>query len=216
MLKEDSMLYFEDLFAFRRFYSDFNIYGTWRITGEDINSRGERVRHAPYIERLREIFNGKKLFRKSVSIAELVSFVDGYYIFDKIVRELRNELAPSTFEKISLISEYRIKLSKNRRIDFILIYEKKLLLIEFRISNTFPNVSNVWQRKETELLIYKELLGNYINSHYRIHIYAFIGMPEYVGKDPISKQIKYNNDNIRYFVEYIKEFIIKSPKEESV
>lgn len=203
----ESMLFFDSLYDLEVFYQKFPIYQKWKITDQDINIRGNSVRNADYINYFKDKFNEKGLFRRSVSIAELVSFVDGYYIMKKIIEKLKNEITLSQFINVSLVSEYRIKMSKNRRIDFIFIYKSKILLVEFRITNKFPNQGSIWQRKETELLIYKELLTNYIKDK-EIYIYAFLGMPEHKNNQLIEKNIKYNENNIGHFVEYIKTFIL--------
>jgi hypothetical protein len=75
------------------------------------------------------------------------------------------------------------------------------------LSSRFPNISNVWQRKEMELIIYKELLSNYIKNK-DIIIYAFIAMPEYNNTGKIDKNIKYNTQNINYFGDYIIEYLL--------
>lgn len=212
MLTENSMVSFNNFSNFYSFYEDLNIYSPWRITDAPINERGELVRNACYINTFRRLFNEKHLFRRAVSIGELVSFTDNYYLFKKVIDELKNILSAEEFNKFSLFSEYRIKMSKNRRIDFILVYKTKVLLLEFRISNTFPNISNIWQRKEAELLIYKELLKNYISREYNLLIYAFIGMPEYDKKQPIPKHIKYNEDNVAHLAKYIKQFMVEDPQ----
>lgn len=205
--QSESMIYFRDLHELEDYYEKFKIYQKWKITDEDVNIRGNIVRNADYIKFFRNKFNEKNLFRRSVSIAELVSFIDSYYLMRKIIVKLRQEITTIEFTNFSLVSEYRIKMSKNRRIDFMFLYKSKILLVEFRITNKFPNQGSTWQRKETELIIYKELLTNYIKDK-EIYIYAFLGMPEYKNNQKIVKNIKYNDTNIGHFVEYIKSFII--------
>lgn len=206
--KDNSMVSFGSLDGFKSFYYDFDFYSDWKITTARNNLRGEVIRDKPYVNRIRELFAEKKLFRRNISIAEIVSILDSYSImmraFDKLKALCNNE----EWSAIKLHSEYKIYFSKNRRIDFVLEYEERLLLIEFRVSNIFPNVSTIWQKKENELLVYKELLNNYLSDSYKIHLYAFIAMSEYEGRKPIPKHIKYNDDNARFFAEYVYEFVI--------
>jgi len=212
MFSENSMLHFKTPHHFKAFYRSLALPEQWRITTEDMNYRGQRIYKEQYVLRLKHLFNKKKLFRRSVSIAEVVSFLDSYYIIEKVTNNLQRMLNRQDFLDLSMCAEYKIRYSKNRRIDYVYLYGNSILIVEFRLSNSFPNVSNVWQRKETELLIYKELLRNYIPDEKRIIIYAFIAMPEYDGATPLYKQIKYNNENARFFAEYIHEFLIKPEK----
>ncbi len=211
ILKDDSMISFETPEQFRTFYENLLKGEQWKITTDTLNDRGYHSQDESYVKELRDLFNAKGLFRRSVSIAEIMSFMDSYYIMDKVFDALKKMLTPGDYNRINMCCEYRIKYSKNRRIDYILKYHNKILLIEFRLSATFPNMSSVWQKKETELLIYKELLNNYIPKECHILIYAFIAMPEYDKKRPIYKHIKYNNQNAQYFADYINEFLINTP-----
>jgi len=209
MFESNAMISFNTLNDFQQFYDDFDFYGGWRITDSPINERGNLVRNSSYIILLRELFNRKHLFRRSVSIGELVSFVDNYYLLYKLIDKLKKRIPEEKLKKARLYSEYRVFMSKNRRVDFIFEYEDKLLLLEFRISNTFPNISNIWQKKEAELLIYKELLSNYLPDDKEIFIYAFIGMPEYQGNKRIIKHAAYNENNLEHLAKYIDLFIFQ-------
>ncbi len=207
MFNENSMISFQAPTEFSKFYEELSING-WKITDEYVNDRGQAIRHSSYAETFRKLFDEKHLFRRKLSIGELVSFVDNYYLINKLLLILKDTLSKEKYDKIKLFSEYRIIMSKNRRIDFILEYEEKVLLLEFRISNKFPNVSSTWQRKEAELLIYKELVNNYLPKRKDIFIYAFIGMPEYSLNVPIKKHIIYNNNNLEHLAKYINMFIV--------
>jgi len=206
--KDNSMISFDSLDEFNRFYSDFDFYSEWRITTAQNNVRGAIIRDKSYVNRIREMFAEKKLFRRNISIAEIVSILDSYSVMLRAFKELKQLCKQSEWNNIRLHSEYKIYFSKNRRIDFIIEYGARILLVEFRVSNIFPNVSTIWQKKESELLVYKELLRNYLPEPYRIHLYAFIAMSEYDKRQAIPKHIKYNKDNAKFFAEYVYEFII--------
>lgn len=206
--KDNSMVSFESLDEFKSFYNEFDFYSDWKITTARNNVRGEIIRDKSYVNRIRQLFADKKLFRRNISIAEIVSILDSYSIMLKVFDELRELCKHEEWSEIKLHSEYKIYFSKNRRIDFVIEYGSRILLIEFRVSNIFPNVSTVWQKKESELLVYKELLQNYLPDTYKIHLYAFIAMSEYDKHQPLPKHIKYNNDNAKFFADYIYQFII--------
>lgn len=209
MFHNESMLSFQNLFAFEDYYIQLNIYGTWKIQSGLLNNRGSKIIDKPYTRELKKAFNEKNLFRKSVSIAEVVSWLDSYEILRRIIHKIKEEVGLEVAMKILLFQEYLIRLSKARRVDYIFMYKNKILLVEFRISDHFPNMSNAWQKKELELIIYKELMKNYIKKDYNIYTYAFIMMPEYENKNPILKNIKYNNNNIDHFCEYLSTYLLE-------
>ncbi len=207
MFSKNSMISFEKIEKFLDFYVKvLNVQ--WKIRLGKPNNRGEEIYNKTYTEKLRKIFNSKNLFRRSVSIAEIVSWLDSFVVIESLVNFLKKNLTQTTLNEISLHCEYKISMSKNRRVDFVIQYKKRVLLVEFRVSEKFPNISNVWQKKELELIIYKELIKNYIDESYRIYVYAFIAMPEYKGKEKIHKHVTYNEKNVAHLGEYIIKYIL--------
>lgn len=206
-MNNNAMIYFKNAKKFYDFYKQLDIYGTWKIYAGKLNDRGSKIHGKSYTNKLRLIFNEKQLFRRNVSIAEIVSWLDNYIIILRLFNYIENKTNNNISSNISILLEYKIKFSKNRRIDMILRYKNKILLVEFMLSSRFPNISNVWQKKEMELIIYKELLSNYIKNN-EIIIYAFIAMPEYNNTGKIDKNIKYNAQNIAYFGDYIIEYLL--------
>ena len=202
------MISFDCVLDFFDFYKDLNIYEEWKLLDTSNNARGAAIYSKRYTEYLRELFSKKNLFRRNVSIAEIVSWLDNFILVKRIISKLKDELPLNVLGNIRLHCEYKIELSKSRRIDFVFQYKCNILLVEFRFSDKFPNLSNVWQKKEIELIIYKELLMNYLPRDYRVFVYAFIGMPEYSGKTPLLKHIKYNNDNINHICKYIASYLV--------
>jgi len=210
MFEKQSMLSFKGVNDFLCFYEGLNIYGHWRITDQKTNDRGEKVRSASYMNLLRNKFNEKHLFRRQVSISELISFVDSFYLMTIIFDKLKTMISDDLFNSIEIFCEYRINLSKNKRVDLLLVHKQKVVLIEFRISNTFPNMSSIWQKKTLELIVYKELLSYYIGNTYSIYNYAFIGMPEYTGskgRDLVPKHYDYNRNNANHLADFLKTYL---------
>lgn len=207
-LKQNSMIYFENLNEFKDFYKSLGIHGGWKIQTGIMNERGEKIRDTAYVNHLQKLFMKKKLFRRNVSIAEIVSFLDGYELLYRIVTELEKKISNEVFSEINIYLEYKIAYSKNRRVDFIFEYRDSLLLTEFRLSKDFPNQSGMWNKKELELLVYKELMSNYITNK-RIFLFAFIGMPEYSKNIKIMKNLLYNETNIDFFVDYLITYLLQ-------
>lgn len=207
MFSENSMLSFSNLEDFNVFYNTLRIRGIWLIQTGKMNERGKLIANKGYTATIKRKFMEKKLFRRNVSIAEVVSFLDEYVIIDRIISLLKHKLSEEEFNSIQLYLEYKIAFSKNRRIDMLFVVGNKILVVEFRLSHDFPNQSSMWTKKETELIIYKELLSNYILDEYKIYLYALIAMPEYHLKQKIDKNVLYNENNVLYFVDYFLTFL---------
>ena len=209
MLSKDSMVSFKNPNDYFKFLEELKIPKSWRIETGLLNGRGKMIEEKSYVSKLRKVFNSKKLFRRNVSVAEIVSWLDGFVIIVRTLRELEKSIDKEQFLSLKIYLEYRIEMSKNRRIDYIFEYRNQLLLIEMRLSDRFPNISNVWQKKEIELIIYKELLSNYLSSKFNIIIYALVYMPEYDRNNLLLKNNKYNTDNIGHLSRYIQKYLLK-------
>ncbi len=213
-LRQNAMISFQKPSEFDDFYESLSIHGGWRVQSGLMNQRGESIKDTAYVNYLRKLFMNKNLFRRNVSIAEIVSFLDGYEFLSRILKSLKSKVASNIYDSVQIHLEYKIPYSKNRRVDFIFEYNDQILLTEFRLSADFPNQSGMWQKKEIELIIYKELMTNFLNNK-SIYLYAFIGMPEYLKLQKISKNILYNDNNVEFFVDYLVTYLLKDMRRPS-
>ena len=134
--------------------------------------------------------------------------MDSLNVMVRLLESLNKNLKKADYEKLGFLMEYVIKHSKLMRIDFIILYENRILLIDFRLVDDFNKVKSTWSKKKQELLVYKELLQNYIHSDYDVYTYAMIIMYEYVGNSGNQKHIKFNNDQIEHLALYISDIIV--------
>ncbi len=206
-MKQDALGYFKNPKQYNEFVDSLDIYNGWKITKGLMNARGEIIRHKSYANQLRRMFSLKKAFRREVSISEIVSWLDSFVIMSRVIDNLKKSISNEEYDKIEIYFEYIIKMSKKMRIDFIIKYNESLLLLEMRMVDNFKKIKGTWTKKKSELLIYKELISNYIEDK-RILTYAFISLYEYNGKEKDLAHVKYNNDQAQYLAEYIRKFII--------
>ena len=209
-MKEDALAYYSKPKDYLRFIEGLNIYNEWKILKGSMNTRGEAIRHKSYAIKLRKMFSDKKAFRREASISETVSWLDSFVMMTRTLDVLKRNNSREEYEKIEIYFEYIIKMSKKMRIDFIIRYETNLLLLEVRMVDNFTKLKGTWTKKKSELLIYKELMYNYIGSDIKILTYALITLHEYEGREKMHKHIKYNNNQAEYLAEYIHKFMIKN------
>lgn len=206
--EENSLLSFENYDFFIKFYKSLGLYKKWKISSGTMNSRGECIRDKKYSLILQNIFKDKNMFRHNVSIAEIVSWLDSFSFLSTLFDELKKELPEEIFIEISIYSEYVIRMSKKMRIDYVITYKEKILLVELRMVSSFNKIRPTWEKKKVELLIYRELIENYCPSNYKIISYALISLPEYDIKSKIDKHIEYNRNQVNFLKRYILEFLI--------
>lgn len=207
-MEKNSMLHFKSLSEFRLFYYELDIYNNWRIYKGLLNDRGKMIENRRYVQYFRGLFESKGLFYRKVSLAEIVSWLDSLSLLIRVFELFERMYGTSFSNHISIYVEYMIKLSKRMRLDYVIEYNGKLLVLEFRTVNSFEKIRSTWQKKFSELLIYKELLSNYIIDK-EIRLYAFIALYEYNNSGIVKKHVKYNDDQVEYLCKYIREFLIK-------
>jgi hypothetical protein len=209
----DSLLYFRNPADFINFTKKLNIYSDWKIAKGTMNDRGELIRNKRYTNYLRDKFNNKNMFRRSVSISEIVSWLDSYVIMKRFFEKLSIEIDEFEFSEITTYCEYMIRMSKKMRIDFVIRYKKIMLIIEFRMVNNYTKIKPTWSKKKLELLVYKELLENYMENDIKILTFAFISLYEYDGKFIDTSHREYNNNQIDFLVQYFIEFVLNKQME---
>lgn len=207
-MKKETLIYFETPDDFMELIDKMDIYDHWKIQSGLLNERGKTIRNHPYVEELRALFDKAGFFRMRVSIAEIVSWFDTMTLVKRLLLSLQKELNQESFRKIHIYCEYMIQMSKKMRIDYVLEYENRVLLLEFRTVSRFEKIRPTWQCKIQELLVYKELVSYYLFGK-EIVIYAFISMFEYMGNSLMTKHKEYNDNQVAFLTEYIKRYIIR-------
>ena len=206
-MKEESLLYFKSPKELDDFILDLNIYNGWKIQDGIMNERGKLIEEKKYTKMLRELFKEKKFFRRNVSLAEIISWLDNLTLIQRLLQKLEIAVPVERFNSLEISVEYMIKMSKRMRVDYVIIYKKNILLLELRTVSSFNKVRPTWEKKFHELLIYKELMSYYIKDS-DIKCYALIPLYEYTSKIKTEKHIENNDKQLDYLVEYIKRYII--------
>lgn len=207
-MKEESLFYFQSPKEFKALLQELDIYNTWQIRHGLLNFRGNEIKDKRYTKYLRSVFKEKGFFRKEVSIAEIVSWLDTSSIMYRLFEELEKRLNDKVYNSIEISLEYMIQMSKKMRVDYLLIYNKTVLLIEFRTVDHFDKIRATWDYKFKELLQYKELMSYYLDDRI-FRVYAFVPLYEYNDKVRIQKNYEYNNNQVQYLAEFIERYLIK-------
>jgi len=205
-MKEDTLLFFNSPSELISFIYELDIYNGWKIQQGRMNDRGSKIYDRQYVKILRDAFNNRDFFRRKVSIAEIVSWLDTLTLVKRLLVSLRSQLDNEEYDGIKIYCEYMIQMSKKMRIDYVLEYDDRLLLLEFRTVSNFEKLRPTWQMKFHELLVYKELMGYYLPNQY-VRLYAFISMYEYEGNTLIKKHKEYNDNQVTHLTEYIKRYL---------
>ena len=205
-LSSESLLSFKNPTEFKSFIRELGFLDEWKIRRGLMNRRGYEINDKRYTSFLRNKFKEKGFFRRNVSVAEIVTWLDNFLMVDRFLDELESHIGTKFYNELEIFVEYRIRLSKNMRIDYLFKYKEKVCTVEFRTIESFEKLRPTWSKKKSELLIYKEMMLNYFIFD-KYLTYAFIALYEYSKDTPIYKHIEYNNNQIKYLSMYLREFM---------
>jgi hypothetical protein len=80
-------------------------------------------------------------------------------------------------------------------------------LLELRTVSNFNKLRATWEKKFHELLVYKELMNNYL-AHKDLKVYALISLYEYAGKQKVYRHIENNEKQLDYLTDYLIKYTI--------
>lgn len=206
-MRENSLIYFENPSQMMDFIDSLEIYNGWRIESGLLNDRGKLIEDKQYTKMLRDSFAKKGFFRKRVSLAEIVSWLDNLILIRRLFLDLKKQIPLKVFESMKISVEYMIEMSKKMRVDYLISYNNKVLILELRTVNSFSRIRSTWEMKFSELKVYKELMSYYMCDK-NFYLFALIPMFEYDDNKKVPKNINYNNNQIKYLSEFIKKYLI--------
>ena len=207
-MKDESLIHFNNPMKYNNFIEELDIYNGWQIESGLMNDRGEKIRNKSYSVKLRKLFNDKKMFRKSVSISEIVTWLDSFVHIDRILTLLRINFDTEILNEIEISFEYIIEMSKKSRVDCIIKYKNRYCLIEFRTVNKFERMKAAYDKKRIELMIYKDMMENYMPIDSKIIVLPFIGLYEFEEGKLIEKHRINNIKQAQFASEYIDKYLV--------
>ena len=174
---------------------DLSLY-KWKVYEQEIKDRFNQIKDYKYTNLLTIKAN---TVLNEYDQTEIISWLDSEMIMLKIIKQLNKKL----IDGITIIQELHIPFT-NKRADYILTKNNKILILEFSYSE--EKYSNYqYQTKLNQVINYKELLNNIFPKHIEIGTFTFIIHPEDKNEESNCKDMKRLTDLINYFFEETKE-----------
>jgi hypothetical protein len=206
---EKSLLHFNNPMELITFMRRYEIFDTWRIESGLMNYRSMDVKMSKFYEDMSNLFVIKNMFYKKVSGAEVTTWMDTFIHLERLMNLFIANYDIDTLKKISITFEYVVKMSKKSRVDVIIKYNDDYLLFEFSTVDSMRKIKNKYDKKRLELIIYKDLMRNYIPYTSRIILYPFIGLYEFDSGELVQTNKDSNLKQVAYAYQYIKKFLIQ-------
>lgn len=207
-MNDNTLLYFGSPMEFVEYIHQFEIFKEWRIECGLMNDRGSHVAGSAFSIEMRKLFKEKDMFHKKVSIAEMTTWLDTFIHLERLCKLMIANFSIKQLKQIEVGFEYVVELSKKSRVDVIIKYSSKYCLFEFSTVNSFSKLKSAYDKKRLELMIYKDMMQNYIDYPSKIICYPFIGLYEYESGVRQDKFYSNNITNIAYAYQYLKKFLL--------
>jgi hypothetical protein len=193
---------------FVKYIHKFEVYKDWRIENGLMNDRGYKVGESDFFMEMRNTFRSKDMFYKKVSIAEMTTWLDSFIHLERLCKLMIANFNIDKLNEIEIGFEYVVKMSKKSRVDAIIKYRGKYCIFEFSTVSSFNKLKPTFDKKRLELMIYKDMMHNYIEYPSKIICYPFIGLFEYNDEERNEKYFNNNIKNISYAYDYLKNFLL--------
>lgn len=169
----------------------------WKVFEMNIEDRYDWVQDNSYVNKLHEIAKSNDI---KYDKYEIISWLDSQSIMLKLINKMEKLGFDNLLNKVRIIQEFHIPFT-NKRADYLLVYENKIIIIEFSY-NKFENKDYHYNIKLNQVIGYKELISNILPKDIDIATYTFLLYPE-------ENDENSNQEQIENFVEYIKFFMEK-------
>ena len=180
----------------------------WKIEKEYLKDRVISYHNTDLFTKLKNEFLLKKLSIWPLKDEEVITWMDTLSLISRVMLKLFR--AGIQTNKISLIMEYPIVFGNHMRTDYLLVYDRLIVVLEFGMFNQDEKRSEErYTKKLQESNSYRQILDNLLKPGVDVVNYVMIYRPEYYKTKNIylSENIEYNNLEIEKLVKFITHLI---------
>jgi hypothetical protein len=207
-MKIHAMHVFEGLVSFNKF-SDFLEIEKWRIERQLLKERVEKYGNNESFFNLKKQFNEKKLSMWELKDEEVITWMDTSILIRRLLVELFKKGIDA--EHIQIVMEYPLVFGNHMRSDYLIIYDRLIVVLEFGMFNQDEKRSEErYTKKLQESINYRQLIHNMVCKEIQVVNYVMIYLPEYDRylKNDLLENIQHNQEELmtlsRFLVSNIK------------
>jgi hypothetical protein len=197
---------FHDFLKFSEFLESQN----WKIEKQLLKERVEKYYSYEAVKMLKTQFNTQKLTIWDLKEEEIITWLDTMTIIRRVFMNLFKKGINDS--KIRLIMEYPLVNGNHMRTDYLLIYDRLIIVVEFGMFNQDEKRSEErYTKKLQESINYRQIIANQVSTDVKVINYVMIYRPEYdryTAKN-LEENIIYNQYELSNLVNYLFINIIK-------
>ncbi|MFH0766833.1 MAG: hypothetical protein ABH890_00905 [Bacillota bacterium] len=202
-MKIKAMYVFNGINQFNTF-SNFIEQNHWRIEKQLLKERVEKYKTEDYFVALEKQFNHQKLTIWELKQEEIITWMDTLTLLRRILIQLFKKGVNA--ENIDIIMEYPLVYGNHMRSDYLIVYDRLIVVLEFGMFNQDEKRSEErYTKKLQESINYRQIIGNLVSKELIVVNYVMIYKPEYNRylKSEIIDNINYNSDEISLLSKFL-------------
>jgi len=198
---------FDNFSSFSKF-TEFTDVLDWKIEKQLLKNRVVKYQKITYFQMLKEKFYEKKLSIFPLKPEEVITWFDTTVLLRRILFGLYKKGINT--ENISIIMEYPVIFGNHMRSDYLLVYDRLIIVLEFGMFNQDERRSEErYTKKLQESISYRQIIANMMPKEIEVVNYVLIYKPEYNSetKKDMSENILYNQGEISKIILFLEHHL---------
>jgi len=204
-----AMYIFEGINEFNKF-SHFTEINEWRIEKQLLKERVEKYKSKDYFIMLEKQFIKNKLTIWELKQEEIITWIDTMSLLRRILLKLFQKGA--NVSQMNIIMEYPLVYGNHMRSDYLIVYERLIVVLEFGMFNQDEKRSEErYTKKLQESINYRQIIGNLVEKEVYVVNYVMIYKPEHdrILNKKLQENIEYNDSEIGLLTSFLLKNIKK-------
>lgn len=204
------MYQFKGVSEFNAFVDDLERMN-WRIEKQLLKDRAETYKKTEKFIELKTRFEKSKLSIWQVKDEEVITWMDTLILMKRTIMNIFQKGLSG--EKLTILMEYPLVYGNHMRNDYLIIYERLIIVLEFGMFNQDERRSEErYTKKLQDSISHRQVLANMVNQHIKLVNYVLVYRPEYDyrSKQEFNDNIEYN----RFEVDLLANYILKHVREQ--
>jgi len=185
-------------------FSNFIEQKNWKIENQLLKDRVGKYRNEVFFITLYNQFNDQKLTIWELKQEEIITWIDTIFLLRRIFFQIfKNGI---NGENVSIIMEYPLVFGNHMRSDYLIVYDRLIIVLEFGMFNQDEKRSEErYTKKLQESINYRQIISNLVSRDLNVVNYVMIYRPEFdwFMKKEMSDNIIYNNGEIDLLTNFI-------------
>lgn len=201
-MKIKCMYFLEDQRSFNELFNSLGL-NSWNIENQLFKDRAAFYAKKDFFGKMRDKFLSENLTIWDLKSEEIISWIDTFVILNRVISK---DFMKENNIDIIVIKEYPLVYGNHMRVDYLLVFERAIIVLEMGMFNQDERRGEErYTKKLLESIAYNQLIKNMVNGSVEVFNHVIIYRPEYdrIKNIWLRDNIIYNNEEVKTAQNYI-------------